>query len=183
MKIIGLCGSLREGSASRALLRLTFKKLSSYPEFTSELIDLRAYHLPFCNGTGIYTNFPDLDRLKQKVLEADGIILASPEYHGCMSGVLKNALDLLDEQHFKGKTVALMSVLGGELSHNAVNTMRLVMRALHAHSIPDQLIISNSEEAFTSDGKLVNAKIEDRLEHLIKSLIKHIKIFRTDPEQ
>ena len=60
-------------------------------------------------------------------------ILATPEYHGGSSGVLKNALDLMGFDEFEGKMVGLVGVSGGRMGAvDALNTLRNIGRALHA---------------------------------------------------
>jgi NAD(P)H-dependent FMN reductase len=41
---------------------------------------------PFCTGGNDYPGYPDVIRLRETVQEADALILASPEYHGSVSG-------------------------------------------------------------------------------------------------
>ena len=61
----------------------------------TEMLDLRELNLPFCDGGKGYPDYPDVERLQKTVAHANGLILATPEYHGGVSGVIKNALDLM----------------------------------------------------------------------------------------
>ena len=79
-----------------------------------EIIDLRKMKLPFCDGGSDYPDYPDVNVLRDKVKAADGLILATPEYHGSLSGVLKNALDLMSFEHLSDKVAGVISVLGGQ---------------------------------------------------------------------
>ena len=47
-------------------------------------------------------------------MRANGVILATPNYHGTLSGVLKNALDLMSMREFEGKVAGLVGVFGDE---------------------------------------------------------------------
>lgn len=177
MKVIGISGSLREYSKTTLILKIALEKTKKWGG-APQLIELRHLNLPFCQGEKEYKNFPDVAAWRESFRAAEGIILATPEYHGTLSGVLKNALDLLQEKDMAGKVVALMSVLGGEMSTNALQTMRLICRHLHAWVIPDQLAIPHSSQAFDAQGKLVDLDIQTRIEMLIQNFAKAIQKLR-----
>jgi FMN reductase len=170
MKILGIGGSLRQGSYTYQALEHALSKVREW-KAEADLIDLRQYQLPFCDGSSAYPDYPDVERFRRQVQSASGLILATPEYHGSVSGVLKNALDLLSEEHVKGKVVALMAVVGGVHSTNAINTLRLICRHLHCWVLPEQLVIPHVQDAFDERGGFVEAEIEERLNRVICHLV------------
>ena len=113
-----------------------------------------------------------MELFRSSVKSSTALLLASPEYHGDISGVLKNALDLLEEEHMVGKVVALLAVVGGVHSTHALNTMRLICRQLHCWVLPEQVIIPHAEECFDEKGQLKDKQIEERLDHLIAHLLR-----------
>lgn len=171
MKVAALGGSLRPHSFTYRALELALKKINMSP-ISTELIDLRQLQLPFCNGAECYPDYPDVEKLRQSVQSATGLLLATPEYHGNISGVLKNALDLLEEEHLSGKIVGLIAVVGGVHSTNALNAMRLICRQLHCWVLPEQLVIPYVEESFDLDGGLKDKELEERLDQLVEHLVK-----------
>lgn len=176
MKIVGIGGSLRPHSITYMALDAASaqaKKLGA----EVEIVDLRSLNLPFCIGGSDYADYPDVHRLRALVKSADGLILATPEYHGTISGVLKNALDLLRFEDMDGKVCALIGVLGGELSHNMMSTMRLICRQLHAWVVHRELIIPFAEEAFDKSGQLIQPKSKERMSELMESLVEGIQQF------
>lgn len=176
MKIIGIGGSLRPESYTYQALSLAIDLVKSHKDVEGELVDLRKLHLPFCDGSVSYPDYPDLQKFRETVNKAQGIIIATPEYHGHLSGVLKNALDLLDEDHMKGKVVALLAIVGGLHSNNAINSLRLICRQLHCWVLPEQMIISNAEESF-KDGKLIDPSINLRLQAMMEHFIHSVRRF------
>ena len=109
MTILGIPGSLRAGSHNAQLLRLAaeelpegvelvvFDGLPEIPAFDQDLEDLA----------------PDVvDALKAAIAEADGLLIATPEYNGSIPGALKNALDWVSrpiaESPVRGKPVAVI---------------------------------------------------------------------------
>lgn len=170
MKVVGLGGSLRRDSLTYTALNLALAHVHEQGVET-ELIDLRTLRLPFCSGEIEYPDFPDVEILRQKIKSAHGVIVATPEYHGCISGVLKNVFDLLDFDHVQGKVFALIAVLGGEQSSNAVNTLRMICRHLHAWVLPQQLVISHSDKAFDAAGELSDPLLHRRMEEMTVSFV------------
>jgi FMN reductase len=179
IKVVGLNGSLRAGSYSKQALALAIEKANALG-VEAELLDLQTLSLPFCNGGDEYPEFPDVERLRITVKQADALILATPEYHGTMSGVLKNALDLLGFDELSGKMTAAISVLGGQTNNNALNDLRTTLRWVHAWTIPEQVAIGQAWNAFDDQGKLKDARLEKRLEDLVVSLVRATKLMQAD---
>lgn len=170
VKIVGISGSLREGSHSYQALAIAAQKAQALgAEFT--LLDLRTLNLPFCHGGNDYSDYPDVALLQETVKAADGLILATPEYHGSVSGVIKNALDLMGFEELSGKVVAAISVLGGQANSNALNDLRTIARWVHAWVVPEQVAIGQAWKAFDQDGGLLDESLEQRLDKLVHSLV------------
>ena len=143
-----------------------------------EVLDLRLLQLPFCNGEDEYPDYPDVKRLQQTVKQADGLILATPEYHGSVSGVLKNALDLMSFEQLDGKVTGLISVLGGQPNSNALNDLRIIMRWVHGWVIPEQIAIGQAWKAFNPEGKLLDEKLSQRFDSFAESLVENTRKIR-----
>ena len=93
--VVGISGSLRPNSHTLKTVQIALNGALDAGAHT-QLIDLNDFHLPLCNGNTPDSNYPEnVFKLREIVLNANGIILGTPEYHGGVSGVLKNALDLL----------------------------------------------------------------------------------------
>ena len=102
---------------------------------------------------------------------SDAFVLSSPEYHGTMSGVMKNSLDWLYSKHTSGKPFSLMCTLGGQASNNTLNHMRIAARWIHGWVTPEQVAVPHIKEAFDDDGNLLDEKIVERVEGMAKSLV------------
>lgn len=107
---------------------------------------MRDYNLYFCDGLlnqSVNVKSPNnADIFRSKLKGAQGIVIATPEYHGSYSGVLKNALDLCGFDEFEGKIVGLVGgylffvfngiyslVSGGVMGGlTAINSLRDVSR-------------------------------------------------------
>ncbi|MBD2326990.1 NADPH-dependent FMN reductase [Alkalinema sp. FACHB-956] len=177
MKMVAIGGSLRPDSHSYQALMQAVDRVRAFGiEVT--VLDLREMNLPFCNGGKTYPDYPDVTTLRDTVKAADGLILATPEYHGSVSGVMKNALDLLSFEELSGKVTGLISVLGGQSNSNALNDLRLIMRWVHAWVIPEQVAIGQAWQAFTPEGQLVDAALNQRFDQFVQSLVDHTQKIR-----
>lgn len=170
IKIVGIGGSLRPNSYSHLALTQAAKRISALG-VSVEIIDLRTLNLPFCDGSDDYPDHPDVEYLRKTVKQADGLILATPEYHGSLSGVLKNALDLMSFEHLSQKVVGLISVLGGQPNSNALNDLRVILRWVHAWVIPEQIAVGQAWNAFSETGTLIDDRLSQRFDAFSQSLV------------
>lgn len=165
--ILGLGGSLREGSHTLRVLEIALEG-ARLAEAQTDLIDLKKLPLPFYDDRADIQSYPQsVFTLLEKIRWADGLILASPVYHGTLSGAMKNALDFLelltndDPPWLAEKVVGLISVAAGGHGVNTINSMLHTCRALHAWTLPTAVAVSG--DAFDSEGRLNDAKIKERL--------------------
>lgn len=177
VKVVGIAGSLRAGSYSQQALKIAMDRVEALGAEV-EILDLRSLNLPFCDGGDDYPDYPDVATLRQAVLQADAIILATPEYHGSVSGVLKNALDLMGFEHFSGKVTGVISVLGGQSNSNALNDMCTILRWIHAWTIPEQVAIGQAWKVFDDQGNLTDEGLAKRFDAFAQSLVNNTQKLR-----
>jgi len=182
--VIGICGSLRTASYTRKVLEIALKGAEESGVKT-ELIDLKEYNLVFCDGGESEKDYPeDVAKLRKKVFDAEGIILGTPEYHGGVSGVLKNAIDLLGFKEFEGKMVGLVGVSGGDMGAiNALNSLRNIGRSLHAWVLPSQVSIPQAAREFDSYGNLRSENLENRLKHVGRRVARFASLHSSESAQ
>jgi NAD(P)H-dependent FMN reductase len=163
IRIVGLAGSLRNTSATRMAVRSAL--LGADEEGAQgQLLDLAAYDLPFLGREKEGTAMMAVERFLRDLRTADGIILGSPEIHGSISGVLKNALDLTNRDLFEGKMLGLIGVAGGRMgAGETLSHLRAIGRSLHAWVVPTQVSIAAADEAFDARGEPVHPEVGERL--------------------
>jgi FMN reductase len=177
VRIVGIGGSLRPNSYTQIALQVAAQRIEALGAEV-EILDLRQLQLPFCTGAKEYPEYPDVQQLQNTVTRADGLILATPEYHGSVSGVIKNALDLMSFNELSGKVTGLISVLGGQSNSNALNDLRLIMRWVHGWVIPEQIAIGQAWGAFNPEGKLTDEKLSQRFDEFAQSLVDNTRKLR-----
>jgi len=169
MKIALLAGSNRIGATSTKLLRYLGRRLEERGlEIAS--FDLRDKPLLFYSEDA-EDEHPHARLLLETIREADGLVLATPEYHGSLSGTLKNALDHLGSKEVGGKPVLSVSSAGGDVGVGSLTQLQAVVRNLHGINCPDWLSIGGQERRFDEDGRPAGDKTRARAERALDTFV------------
>ena len=156
IKLVAFCGSLRKASFNRMALNAFIERLPAGA--TAQTIEI---DWPLYNADIQAQGFPDTVQAAQKaMLEADGIVLVSPEYNYGPSGVLKNAIDWLSRmtpQPFAAKPIAMFGASGGVLgTARAQYQLRQIMVFLDGRPVnKPEVMIAQAQNRF-ADGKLTD---------------------------
>ena len=182
IRIVGIPGSLREGSHTRQAVAHALEGAKQHGVET-ELIDLRAFELPLCDGRDDESTYPPgVEMLRKKLQGAHGFVIGTPEYHGSFTGVLKNALDLCGFDEFEGKVVGLVAVSGGAFGGlTAMHSLRGICRSLHAWVIPEEAAVPRAGSSFGADGRVTDPKAVKRL-HEVGAQVARFAYLRTSPQ-
>jgi len=175
--LIGISGSLRQGSFNSALLRAAVALMPQGSDLTiGSIRDIPLYDGDRETADGI----PDaVTALKDAVAAADGLLLVTPEYNNSIPGVFKNAIDWLTrppadiKRVFGGKPIALIGASPGNfgtiLSQNA---WLPVFRTLRAEFWSEgRMMVSRAESAFNPDGTLADPKAEEQLRKFVAGFV------------
>ncbi|HEY2934895.1 MAG TPA: NADPH-dependent FMN reductase [Acidobacteriota bacterium] len=160
-KVLCINGSLSGHGKTAELLRIAAEGAREAGA-EAETMDLRDLDLPVF-GTIAVRPEDKISKLRRKVHTAGAYLIASPEYHGSMSGALKNFFDFHYEE-FAGKVVGLIASTGGSLGTSALNHMRDCCLYMHCWTLPYNAAAQPID--FDTTGKLTNAKVRDRLQKL-----------------
>lgn len=171
-RILGIPGSLRRGSLNRSLLETAAELMSDNGKLElADLVDLPIYNWDVEQEVG----FPEpVQRFRQQIAEADGLLFATPEYNYSMPGALKNALDWAsrggDSAPINRKPAAIMGAAGRLGSVRAQMHLRQVLlhNDLRVVQTPEVLIAGGPN--FT-DGVLTNERHLDQIERLCAALV------------
>ena len=172
VRISGVCGSLSATSTTKMALSIAIEGASEYGAVT-ELLELRDYEMAFFGALDEDQYPPDIAQLRTELRNSQGIILATPEYHGSLSGALKNMLDFMGPDEFEGKIVGLVGVAGGHTGAiNSLNAMRTIGRNLHSWVLPQEVSIADSARCFNEDGSVTDSAVEKRLRDLGAQIVR-----------
>lgn len=182
LKIVAFAGSLRAGSHNKKLLAVAVDAArAAGAEVT--VVDLRELALPlFDQDLEDVSGLPDgAKRFKALLREADGLLIASPEYNSSITAALKNAIDWASRAEtddepplvaFKGKVAALLAASPGALGGlRGLVTVRSILGNLGVLVLPDQVAIPTAHEAFDDTGKLKDERKAKQVARLASALV------------
>lgn len=176
-RVLGICGSLRSKSYNMGALKAAGDLMPADLSLTiTQYADI-----PLYNQDVQDKGFPEpVMRLNREILDADAILIASPEYNYSVSGVLKNALDWLSRiqpaQPFKNKPVAIISATGGPLG-GARNQyeLRKILGCFEAHVLArPEIFIGMEQTKFDAELKLTDEPTRKILGDQMKAFVDHI---------
>jgi NAD(P)H-dependent FMN reductase len=176
IRVLGFAGSARRESFNKFLVQVALRGATE-ANAEVDFVDLRDYPLPVYDGDSETENgLPDnVEMLRSHFQQADGLLIASPEYNGFLSPMLKNTLDWLsrssdatpDLSVFQGKIAAVMSTSPGPLGGlRGLRGLRELLTNLGITVLPNQLTIRGAFKAFDKEGRLVDDAQASRVEAL-----------------
>src|SRR5256886_6491688 len=185
--ILAIPGSIREGSYNRLLLKAA---IQCAPALTIQIYDEMAAIPLFSEdleratgGTG-----PDvIVRFRRRVAEADGLLIATPEYNQSIPGGLKNPIDWLSrpgpDEVLAGKPVAVMGVSAGRWGTRlAQAAVRQTLYAAEAVDLPRVgLYVREAAQVFDANGQLIDPSIKKQLESLLTAFSRWIEAVSVGP--
>lgn len=171
LNILGVGSSMREGSFSTNTLSVTLEMAKKHGAQT-RLLDLRKISLPMFYS--IENETSEIKKITENVRWADAFILATPDYHGSMSGSMKNFLDYFWSE-FAGKLFGYICA-SHEKGLTVMDQMRTAVRQCYGWSMPYGISINGDEDFENS--KLKNSNIIERLEMLSRDLNQYGELIR-----
>jgi NAD(P)H-dependent FMN reductase len=180
VNVLGVAGSMREQSYSTRGLKMVLEETKKY-NAESYMLEVRKINLPLYDPSEITSdscssnNNNVLERITTTLRWADVFVLASPDYHGSMSGGMKNFLDYFWEE-FAGKTFGYI-VASHEKGLTVADQMRTAVRQCYGWSMPYNISI-NGEKDFDSKGNLINSALAKRIKMLSRDLVTYGTLIR-----
>jgi NAD(P)H-dependent FMN reductase len=180
VNVLGVAGSMREQSYSTRGLKMVLEETKKY-NAESYMLEVRKINLPLYDPSEITSdnsssnNNNVLERITTTLRWADVFVLASPDYHGSMSGGMKNFLDYFWED-FAGKTFGYI-VASHEKGLTVADQMRTAVRQCYGWSMPYNISI-NGEKDFDSKGNLINSVLAKRIKMLSRDLVTYGTLIR-----
>ncbi|MDQ3687618.1 MAG: NAD(P)H-dependent oxidoreductase [Acidobacteriota bacterium] len=166
LKVLGVSGSMREGSHSAHALRIVLDGAAERGVET-RFLDLRVADLPLYRPDAA-SQHDGLTRATEAAAWADAFVLATPDYHGSMSGAMKNFLDHHWEE-FAGKLFGYLCA-SHEKGLTVMDQMRTAVRQCYGWSLPYGVSF-NGKEDFDAAGEVTNGTVARRLNMLARDLV------------
>lgn len=173
MRVLGISGSLRRDSHNRRLLRAAADLLPPGAQLV-EFDGLKA--IPPFDEDDEHAPGDAVGALREAIGQADVVLFATPEYNGSVPGALKNAIDWASRPAkaaaLRNKPVAVVGASTGMFGAVwAQAELRKVLATAGARVIDRELPVAAADEAFTADGRLVEAEHHDELASIVEQLV------------
>ena len=164
LNVMAVIGSLHEKSVTKVAVKFVADGLREAGCMV-DVLDLAKEQLQLVNTDTSFTA-DYYGPLKERVLAADVFVLGTPDYHGSISGVMKNFLDHFWKE-FTGKLFVPM-VASHEKGLTVHDQLHTVARQCYAWSLP--YAVSFMEKEDVADGEIVSDKFRDRLTMMMRDV-------------
>lgn len=142
-----------------------------------------ALEMPFYNPA-VPDRTPEARALVAALREAHAVVIASPGYHGTISGLVKNALDYTEdmrsdpESYLDGRAVGLIACAGGwQATGSTINALRSIVHALRGWPTPLAAAINTSQPVFAADGACLSDTVRQSLDTMADQLVEFAYAF------
>ena len=175
MKILGIAGSLRQGSYNRALLRAAQELASVDAQITpyTGLGDIPPYN----EDVRAQGDPPPVKSLKAQIQAADALLIATPEYNYGIPGVLKNAIDWAsrppEASPLRLKPIALMGASPGNMGTvRAQLALRQTFLFTESYVLlKPEVLVWRAADRFDAQGNLTDRATREHVSKLITALV------------
>ena len=180
-KILVFAGSTRKESLNRKLAKLAAAELRTAGLHVT-FADLADYPMPLYDGdTESAQGLPENARyFKELARTHDALVIASPEYNGSFSALLKNTIDWISRPApgepmlavFRGKPAAVLSTSPGPgAGKRGLKHLRELLQMIGMTVLDAQVAIPKAFDAFDADGNLLRPEDQAALSQLVAELV------------
>jgi NAD(P)H-dependent FMN reductase len=173
IRIVAIQGSVRPGNYTAKTLALVADELSKTSDIEFEVLRPGAESLPLPGLPATH----GAQELRDRVASATGVILATPEYHGSFSSVIKLTIENLGfPSVLAGKPVALLGVAAGAIGAiKSLEHLRSVCSHVGAIVLPGPVSVARVQKVFDADGRCLDPAAEKMIRALPSKLIDYVK--------
>jgi FMN reductase len=174
IRIVVINGSARHGNFTGKAVDLVVNELQGQHKVSVDIILSEKLSLPF---PGEDPDSEESARVRSRVKQATGVVLATPEYHGSFSSAMKLVIENLGfPSALAGKPVALLGVAAGQIGAiKAMEHLASVCSHVGAIVLPGQISVANVQTLFDDSGRCLDERIEKRVRSVASNLMNYIK--------
>jgi FMN reductase len=176
--VLGIAGSEREDSRARTALQVALK--------AARKAGAKVEVLDVSNLDGHAGTVHDLpqdevaDMVGTAVANADALIVATPTFHGGISGPLRSILESIPNVAIAGKATALVSVTGGSADRgDPLESLRQQLQGLHAWVVPNRAVVPFAFRAFDRAGNPTDPEVRERLETVGREVARYGRLLQS----
>jgi FMN reductase len=185
-RIVGLGGTTVPNSNTEKALRFVLN-VAEQRGLSTRLIDG-----PFLSRLALYApESRERSALEVELVEAvrhaDGIVIATPAYHGGMSGLIKNAIDFLEDlrddkrPYLDRRAVGcIVTAFGWQGGGATLGSVRTIVHALRGWPTPLAVTLNTAEQLFDANGRCVDVRANAQLEVLANQVVEFAERFSAE---
>jgi FMN reductase len=186
-RIVALGGTVSSASTTEQALRIAANAAAGEGAEVTVFGGDYLAALPHYRGPGHDPSWGA--ELVAAVREADGVLIAAPGYHGTISGVVKNALDYLEDlagdtrPYLDGRAVGLIATaFGDQATMSTLITMRAIIHALRGWPTPMGATIRTYQGLFSPEGECLDDRARGQLELVGRQVVLGARSFAAGRE-
>jgi NAD(P)H-dependent FMN reductase len=171
--IVLINGSARPGNYTGKAIALVADEFGKNPQFRVEILEPGRMGLPL---PGIDLKHPAAVELQQTLARASAVVLATPEYHGSFSSVIKLAIENMGfPSPLAGKPVALLGVAAGAIGAiKSLEALRGVVSHVGALALPLAVSVANVQTVFNAEGQCLDPAVERHIRRVATGLADYL---------
>jgi FMN reductase len=174
--VVGLGGTLRANSSTERALRYCLASVERQGGrtrlFCGSDIDLPMY------APNELSRTPKAAQLVSALRDADAVVVASPGYHGSVSGLIKNALDYIEDLREDPRVYldntpwgCITCAYGWQAAVGTLSHLRNIGHSLRAWPTPLGVAINSADQIWDENGALIDATIKSQLEMMATQML------------
>ena len=178
-RILLISGSGQHESLNERYLSVFENLIAKNPSFTTKTARLRTMGLPLFLGYET-SRGQVVEKWRAMVEEADGFVLASPEYDHALPAVLKNAFEHLDgTKGLENKSVLLFGASTGQFGTlQAQHSIYPILRTYKAWLLPHELFIPRADKIIDGDERVTDERVKQRITELTELFLRSVEVLR-----
>jgi len=172
IRIVAIAGSVRPYNFTAKALALVVDELKRHDHIMLHVFDPAKITLPFPGLAGDEST----EHFREVVAQATGVVLATPEYHGSYSSIIKLVIENLDYPSvLSGKPIALLGVAAGQIGAiKALEHLRSVCSHIGAIVLPSPISVAKVDKLFDKQGRCLDEATEKRIRSVATNLLNYI---------
>lgn len=177
LRIVGIGGTTKAGSSTEKALVACLAAAQRLGAETRIIPGTRLADLPLYSPEET-TRTAEQQQFVAAVREADGLILATPAYHAGMSGLLKNAIDLLEDlrdarrPYLDGRAVGcIVTAYGWQGAGTTLTSVRTIVHALRGWPTPLGVTLNTAIPLFDEAGACTDERVQTQFEMLAAQVV------------
>jgi FMN reductase len=177
LRIVGIGGTTKAGSSTEKALMACLLAAERLGTEVQLIPGAALASLPLYSPEETLRT-PEQVRFVDAVRQADGLILATPAYHAGMSGLLKNAIDLLEDlreeprPYLDGRAVGcIVTAYGWQGAGTTLTSVRTIVHALRGWPTPLGVTLNTAIPLFDAAGLCVDQRIQTQFEMLAQQVV------------